>query len=277
MKYINKIIYILIFYFIFHKFKNVDIKNRILSNEIYIDSYLYLKSLKKVVYTVLLGKYDNIHPIIKEKDYDYFMFTDQLLDTKTNNNWTIMKLEPKIIFSEISDRRKRIKTQRYYKTHPHLFFKNYDLSIYIDATYEIRGKLDDFLLRILTPNKSIYILEHPERNNIYNESNAIVLLLKDFQKNTIPIIKRYKKEKFPDDNGLAETCLIVRKHKDFKCINFMEKLFQEIKSNSHRDQLSFNYIFWKLGNKIVKYIPKNYALKYFIQHEYHLINYTFQS
>ena len=205
------------------------------------------------------------------------MFTDQLLDKKTNNNWTIMKLEPKIIFSEISDRRKRIKTQRYYKTHPHLFFKNYDLSIYIDATYEIRGKLDDFLLRILTPNKSIYILEHPERNNIYNESNAIVLLLKDFQKNTIPIIKRYKKEKFPDDNGLAETCLIVRKHKDFKCIYFMEKWFQEIKNNSHRDQLSFNYIFWKLGNKIVKYIPKNFAFKYLYQHEYHLISYQFIS
>ena len=56
-----------------------------------------------------------------------------------------------------------MKKQRFYKTQPHLFFKNYDLSIYIDGTFEIKGNLDDFLLRILTPNISIYnyVFEHP--------------------------------------------------------------------------------------------------------------------
>ena len=151
------------------------------------------------------------------------------------------------------------------------------MSIYIDATFEIKGKLDEFLLRILSPNKSIYILEHPERNTIYNESEAVVHYLKENQVNTIPIIKRYKNENFPDKNGLAETCLIIRRHNDLKCINFMEKWFHEIKHNSHRDQLSFNYIFWKFGNKIVKYIPKNYALPYLLQHEYHLIMHNFTS
>ena len=226
---------------------------------------------------MLFGKYDIIHPLVKEKGYDYFLFTDQQLDHKTNNKWKILKIDEKIIFSNISDIKKKIKTQRFYKTHPHLFFKDYDLSIYIDATFEIKGKLDDFLLRILTPNKSIYILEHPERNTIYNESEAVVQHLKENQSNTMPIIKRYKNENFPDKNGLAETCLIIRKHNDLKCIHFMEKWFQEIKYNSHRDQLSFNYIFWKHGNKIVKYIPKNYALQYLLQYEYHLIIYKFIS
>ena len=57
----------------------------------------------------------------------------------------------------------------------------------------------------------------------------------------------------------------------------MEKWFQEIKYYSHRDQLSFNYILWKFGNKIVKYISKNYALQYMSQNDDHLIKYKFIS
>ena len=116
---------------------------------------------------MLYGKYDIIHPIKKEEGYDYFLFTDQHLDDKTNNIWQILKIDEKIVFPNISDIKKKIKTQRFYKTHPHLFFKDYDLSIYIDATFKIKGRLDDLLLRILTPNKSIYIPEHPVRNTIF--------------------------------------------------------------------------------------------------------------
>ena len=39
-----------------------------------------------------------------------------------------------------------VKKQRFLKLHPHLFFKNYDLSIYIDGTFIIKGDLNDFLL-----------------------------------------------------------------------------------------------------------------------------------
>ena len=56
----------------------------------------------------------------------------------------------------------------------------------------------------------------------------------------------------------------------------MNDWFHEIKLNSHRDQLSFNYILWKTGNKDVKYISKKYIDKYFIQDPYHLINYAFK-
>ena len=52
-----------------------------------------------------------------------------------------------------------IKQQRFFKTHPHLFFQNYDLSIYMDTTFEIQGKLDEFLLRILNPNSNIYLVK----------------------------------------------------------------------------------------------------------------------
>ena len=194
------------------------------------------------------------------------MITDQNFKNLTKN-WTILKVNGT---HEFMKKTEKIKKQRFYKTHPHLIFKNYDLSIYVDATFDIKGKLDDFLLRILSPNLNIYLLEHPERKTINNEFKAVV----KYKKETIHMIKKIRKkfniEKFPDNNGLAETCLIVRRHNELNCINFMEKWFLEIKNYSHRDQLSFNYIFWRLGNKIVKYIPKNYLSNYFRQHPRHL-------
>ena len=275
MKSKYKIIYIIVL--LISKKLEINVVNNIKYNsyENKINNINYLSKLKKVVYTILLGKYDRVHSIIKEEGYDYFMITDQNLKNNTiKNNWTILKIDEIINYS---NKKEKIKKQRYYKTHPHLFFKDYDLSIYVDATFVIKGKLNEFLIRILSPNLSIYLLEHPERNSIFKESKAVIRYRKE-SKDFITIIqKKYKQEKFPDNNGLGETCLIVRKHNDLDCINFMEKWFQEIKNYSHRDQLSFNYIFWKSKNRIVKYIPKNYLSKYFRQHPRHLKRFRFKN
>ncbi len=57
----------------------------------------------------------------------------------------------------------------------------------------------------------------------------------------------------------------------------MNKWFNEIEVNSHRDQLSFNYIFWKIGNRGVKYISKNSLGEYFNQNPIHLLNIEFKN
>ena len=44
----------------------------------------------------------------------------------------------------------------------------------------------------------------------------------------------------------------------------MEKWWEELKNKSHRDQLSFNYVVWKLQTDIVSYLDKNiYKSEYF--------------
>lgn len=232
----------------------------------------YIKSLKKVVYTVLLGKYDNVRSIIKENGYDYFLFTDQIFENHAYLNWTILNINDYIRYLNL----KTIKAQRFFKTHPHLFFQNYDLSIYIDSTIEIKGKLDEFLLRILSPNLNIYVLEHPDRNTINNEFSAVLQYNKDTNKSVNSVKNKYNKEKFPDNNGLGECCLIIRKHNEISCKNFMDNWFEEIRLNSHRDQLSFNYILWKMGKFVVKYISKKYIEKYLIQNPNHLIDIIFK-
>ena len=191
MNYNFKIIYSFLFCFLIHIDLNYNANNWKKFNkfENYLKNSKYIKSLRKVVYTTLFGNYDYVHLIKKEKGYDYFMFTDQHIQNNSKNNWTFLEVDKNMNFS---NKKEIIKRQKYYKMNPHLFFQNYNISIYIDATFEIKGKLNEFLLRILTPNKSIYILEHIDRNTIYKEFEAVVEFKRDSLESIIPMKKKYK-------------------------------------------------------------------------------------
>ena len=60
------------------------------------------------------------------------------------------------------------------------------------------------------------------------------------------IRKRYKNEKFPDNNGLIESCLIIRKHNEKDVILQMEKWYEEIE-NIH---IEINYLLIILFGKL---------------------------
>lgn len=60
-------------------------------------------------------------------------------------------------------------------------------------------------------------------------------------------IEKYKAEGYPEGIGMVETCVLLRKHNDIKCVLFDNAWATELLEQSHRDQLSFNYICWKQG------------------------------
>lgn len=225
-----------------------------------------IKKMKKVVYSVLLGNYDQIHVFNLQKGFDFILFTDISNINYNKTNWTIYPLPKELMILNLS----RVKKQRFIKMHPHLYFKNYSLSIYIDASFQIKDDLNEFLFRILSDNYKIYTFEHPLRNKILNETFAVVELGKEHENMSKFIRERYKNENFPDNDGLIESCLIIRKHNEKEVIEYMKKWYNEIEKYSHRDQLSFNYISWKTGIKY-KYISKIMAFDYFNQYP-HLMN-----
>ena len=153
-----KFIYIIIFLVLIkkrdnHYFKDKgkeEINNKaldyLIKDNTIINSFNSIKKLKKVVYSVLLGKYDIIHPFNLRKGFDFILFTDISNINYNETNWTIFPLPKKLKNLNIS----KVKKQRFIKLHPHLFFKDYNLSIYIDASFQIKEDLNEFLLRILT-------------------------------------------------------------------------------------------------------------------------------
>ena len=261
-------VFILIYLIIIQK--KISKKNIILLNNKYngnansFNNMNSIKKLRKVVYSVILGNYDEIKKIQLQSGYDYFLFSDIYNNSFIKTNWTILQIPEQVRNLNIS----RVKKQRYLKLHPHLFFQNYDFSIYIDATFSIIGDLNEFLLRILSPKYYIYSLEHPERNTVLSETFAVVQCCKEKNSMAKMIRNKYKQENFTDNTGLLESCIIIRRHNEEKCIDLMNNWFGEIKNNSHRDQLSFNYIIWKKKYQI-KYIVKNFVLEYFTQNGFH--------
>ena len=139
-------IYFLIILIIYYKFRKLRLINRFNDNIYYFNnknqSMNSILKLKKVVYSVILGNYDKIKTINIQNGYDYFLFSDVYNNISIKTNWTILPIPEDVKNLNVT----KVKKQRFIKLHPHLYFKNYDLSIYIDATFEITGDLNEFLI-----------------------------------------------------------------------------------------------------------------------------------
>ena len=82
-------------------------------------------------------------------------------------------------------------------------------------------------------------------------------LKKDTGANIDSQLERYRKEGYPEGNGLVQSNIVIRKHNSESCIKLMEAWWKEIYEGSHRDQLSFNYALWKTPDAKFKYLDKN--------------------
>ena len=197
------ILYSVIYYFVYKIIKSRkkiddDIYENIYDENIYNRTLNNITNMKKVVYTINFGNYDQLRNITRQEGFDYFAYLDTGLDQYNYSNWTILPVPQEIKNLNVSV----MKKTRYIKTHPHLFFKNYSLSIYIDAAYPIIGDLNEFLLRILEPKYNIYCLEHYERNCIYKEIKEVVRVKREKKEMANIVEEKYKKENVPHYFGI---------------------------------------------------------------------------
>lgn len=68
---------------------------------------------------------------------------------------------------------------------------------------------------------------------------------------------KYRSEGFPENAEMVQTGIEVRRHNDPNLIKFNELWFDEVRTKSKRDQLSFNYVAWKLN---FSYVMFDYAV-----------------
>lgn len=204
-----------------------------------------------VIYTCITKGYDTLI-IPQYRNYKFVCFTDDM--TINSNGWTLYKI-PESLNSLTP-----VKQQRYIKTHPHEFFKEYKYSIWVDANIQLLKDPKIFV----SPKYSIEIPAHPIRKCIYAEGKECIRLKKDIPLKVNTQLNRYKKEGFPKNYGLPQSNIIIRKHNDPNCIKLMEDWWKEIEQGSHRDQLSFSYVSWKNPNIEIYYLDKKLCnSKYF--------------
>ena len=205
--------------------------------------------MKKVIYTCIIGNYDNVNDgHYRTPGFDYICYTDNP-DLKSNF-WTIRQIPSELKEDKTLDNTKK---NRYIKLNPHLFFKDYDFSVYIDGAITMKRDLSKFIEDNCMKN-ILSVPRHPKRTCIYEEANACIKGKKDTKENINPQIERYHKEGFPKNYGLTQNNIIFRFHNDEKCIRLMETWWNEVKNGSRRDQLSFMYSLWKNKDIEIKYL-----------------------
>lgn len=219
---------------------------------------------KIAVFTALIGNYDELNdPIRVENDFcDYYCFTDN--EQLKSDVWKIVYVKQSD-YSELKGLDK-VKFARYIKTHPHTFLKEYKHTIFIDANLTIRKSLIAWYC-LYSNGNGILTFKHPDRDCVYDEEIRCKEMNKDNPVVMDKQISRYRKEGYPKHNGLVMTNLMYRENNK-EVNNFNEKWWKEIKKESRRDQLSFNYVQWK--TKIdVDLCPLHAAFNDYFIYNYH--------
>lgn len=187
-----------------------------------------------VVYSAIIGTIDDLQVDQKWGEADWVLFTDQ---PYAGGKWEVR--EP--VFKDSSTRR----TARYHKTSPHKLFPEYEYSIWIDGTIELLCTPESLVKKYLK-YADLAVLNHPDRSCVYKEAEVCKSMGLDSADLIDRQMEKYKKEGYPRNNGLAETKVVVRRNCP-EANEFNGLWDKEIKENSLRDQLSFDYCVYTTG------------------------------
>lgn len=197
--------------------------------------------MKICVYTCITGNYDGLSKIYPSQNpnIDFICFTDNQELEYCSGNWNIRSIPNELNYLS------KVKQQRIIKACPNRYLQDYDVSLWIDGNISIVSDIYKFLKKYNIEKIPFFTKKHPCRNCIYEEAKKVLQMKKDFPQNVNPQIERYRKEGFPENFGLHETGVILRRHREV-CVHVFGNMWaKEIMTFSHRDQLSFDYCRWK--------------------------------
>lgn len=198
---------------------------------------------KIVCYTCITGNYDQLRvpSVPQSSDVDFVCFTD---DSRLQSDFWSLKPIPDDL-SLLSN----VKQQRVIKICPHRYLRNYQYSIWVDGNLEIIGNIRRLVDEYDLSKFDLFVRLHPKRNCIYDEAEEVVRQKKDLTQKVPIQISKYKSEEYPAHIGMVESNVLLRNHMTTQCQIFDNYWAAELLRYSHRDQLSFNYICWKLNFK----------------------------
>ena len=194
---------------------------------------------KKVIYTCLVGNYDNLKdPIVVDKSFDYICFTNEI-HNKTIGVW---RIEP--IPVKIDD---KIRLSRYVKMMPHAVLGRYEYSLWMDANLQITGReFYDIVNEKIEKKIDICQVDHcfPSCDCVYQEMEYAYSLGRAGLQETLAQYKHLEKSGFPKHWGLYENNILLRRHNVDIVRKISEDWWKEYNKYTRRDQFSLVYVYW---------------------------------
>jgi len=203
------------------------------------------------VFMAVAGPYDAIkEPETISDMADYFVFTDQ--DLPPNSVWQKCELE----YFDADPTR----MARFIKTHPHLYFSDYDWALWVDANLQLNVTPEQVIAPIVR-EAVLATWIHPLRNCIFDEAIECAKRSKDDDGVMDQQMKRYQAASYPALNGLFETSVMASKMGDPSIKALMNSWWAEIEQGSRRDQLSLPFIVHQHKVKVGQLAPKGVCMR----------------
>lgn len=186
-----------------------------------------------VVYTSLFGNYDDLFlpSPAQARGCDFVVFTDQ---PNVPPPWR----RGRVGYAAPS----QTKQSRFYKLLPHRLFPQYEWSLYLDANVDIRMNPIEFFERYCELGPDFFVFRHPNRASILEELGACIGMRKDDAELMVRQVAQYLGTGFRQSFGLTENNVLLRRHNEPALADLSEAWWDEVRSKSHRDQLSLSYV-----------------------------------
>jgi hypothetical protein len=189
------------------------------------------------LFTSVVGGYDSVKmPEIIDGRFDYILYSETAVSG--GGLWDVRP----VTASNCSDAR----AARYVKMHPHRLLFEYDVAIWIDSNVMVVGDLYPLVEEFLQAPEPIGAIQHPHRENIYQEVRECIRQKKDARSPMLEQTTRYRQEGFMHDD-LVEANVLMFKLADLRLHAFLDRWWAELESGSRRDQLAFNYALRQVG------------------------------
>jgi hypothetical protein len=149
---------------------------------------------------------------------------------------------------------------RMHKILSHQFIQSH-YSIWMDANVALKVPAELLIAEYLQ-GADLAVFTHRSRSCLYDEAKRCLTIGVDSSDVIEEQINYYRQEGFPEDAGLAESTVVIRRHTEQICA-FNNAWWSELCRYSVRDQISFMFAVRKTG-LILNFIrPSKYINPYF--------------
>jgi hypothetical protein len=198
--------------------------------------------MKIAIYSALYGRRDPLNPDCLGQGHgcDRFLFTDN----------PDLELDGVTVIHDPLNGLDTNRASRRQKLRPARYFPDYDWSIYLDNNASLLADPVALVQSIAEdPATGFAAFRHFLRDCAYDESAACIRGRRDAPDRIKAQMAFYKEEGFPAHNGLVTGPFLIRRHGNTDWDAFGEHWFEQVLTHSRRDQLSCNYVAWKMGLK----------------------------
>jgi hypothetical protein len=189
-----------------------------------------------VVYTAIIGGYDQVQPVPVCPGWDYICFSDQRIEVP--DPWRLRIIQRAMEDPTREARRLKLLAHRWFPRAPY--------TIWLDGHLRLTRSPSEVIDIMDGHRVDVMPMRHTDRDCVYQELAECLRLGKDKPDVMRAQVQRYRDEGYPEHAGMVETGCLVRRHTPAVAA-FNEAWWDELSNWSRRDQLSFNYVARKLG------------------------------